>query len=89
MVSQRNRKSPATLIRVCANRAAHRPIASAIKFLSYTFIFCPKNVSKFQEGKDYKWQANKKKKMKNVRNFTSYVRLIVRESVISEIMNYL
>jgi hypothetical protein len=34
-------------------------------------------------------QMKEKLKMKIVRKFTSYVRFIVRESVTSEVMNYL
>jgi len=45
-------------------------------------------VSKFQEEKDYKEQTNKKMIIKSLRNFTSYVRFIVQESVISEVMDY-
>jgi hypothetical protein len=76
---------------MCANRAPQPPTAIAVKFLGYTFIFCLKNMSKFQEKKDYKWQEKKKnkkktkKKKKTVRNFTSCVRLVVRHNVISEV----
>lgn len=40
------------------------PTGIAVKFLGYILIFCLKNVSKFQEEKDYKEQTNKKMKKK-------------------------